>query len=301
MLAILVAMGVGVLACSAEDSPPLYDVSEFVKDYCAAYTPCCRATEMKTCQTLAAASVVSRIERAQGEDCLTLIRRDTQKDMVECTMNSSRWKERCQPLFPGVVPQPAPGSVQPGRQCHVDADCAQQPGVEVICESGQYSGPSYEPINDRRCRVLRFAQAGEACVGSRRGTRTDLGYNIANDMTVCLAAQGLSCLGSSPPTCSPLVPEGGKCSREFDCALGLVCFAGTCQKTIALGQPCVYPNGPSCDEGTYCTIDRTCARQLADGEPCGEREIDECAIGYCDVTCLPRYGGPFVLTCDEAP
>lgn len=98
-----------------------------------------------------------------------------------------------------------------------------------------------------------------------------------------------------------LVPEGGSCDSDLECADGLPCQGNTCKKaTTVAGGACAYPDG-DLDPGIFDERKRCIDGEDCDGDTCvaPAQEGDDCFSDYDCATGLYCAGAIFNGTCEE--
>ena len=153
------------------------------------------------------------------------------------------------------------GKVALGGACTTSVDCAKTGDQRVICESSDGTAPSV-------C-VLIGTGAGP--------------HGKAGDACIFTCDEGDDCDGIAvaPPQPGTGVPQPDPviCYRDE----GLYCGAGTCQPTVALGQPCA---NDGCEGGAFCDFATgICAARRPNGQPCtgdDECQSDSCPGAYDD-------------------
>jgi hypothetical protein len=166
------------------------------------------------------------------------------------------------------------------QSCNASSEC--KPGL--VCPPIKETGLSF---------CAKPAGFNQDCIGEQAGSV---------DHPAC--QEGLFCqfIGENPAGCPsppclqfkcvPPFEEGEPCGGT-ECAQGLVCKDGTCQKgqLANAGESCRVPE--HCAEGLYCdTAAGTCAPRKADGSPCTEslNPLFECK-GICGAgTCASFCG-----------
>jgi hypothetical protein len=117
----------------------------------------------------------------------------------------------------------------------------------------------------------------------------------------CLAAMRSmlrDCTGESlywPDACDDmlvgLVPEGGACDGDSECAGDLECYSDACTRLPREGEACLA--GSDCASGHFCGDDVLCHRNRGAGQPCPEGDTACEDDLYCDsrtTTCEPYLG-----------
>jgi hypothetical protein len=141
--------------------------------------------------------------------------------------------------------------------------------------------------------------SGLACVGGACGPPPGLGEECQEDYR---CADGLRCLisvpVSGPPSCRPVVPEGGACTDDLECAergrSGLECVDGTCIRLhrAARGEACEF-RGLGCEPGSDCVwtdgVGFRCEAPGMSGADCDSECMDGawCDDQYFNARCVP--------------
>ena len=81
-----------------------------------------------------------------------------------------------------------------------------------------------------------------------------------------------------------IVPEGGACDSDSECARGMACYADLCTVMPSVGEGCFA--GDDCREDLFCDADGACRPPVGVGGFCPEGDI-ACEE---DLYCSPTYG-----------
>jgi hypothetical protein len=177
--------------------------------------------------------------------------------------------------------------------------------IPLILEAIADGRVEYEGRSAAEClRILRTRGCESvnprmpACDAALRGT-IPLGGSCWSSVE-CAGDAGCDRTSACPGTCAPLRALGEPCVVIEDCAHGLGCYSGTCQRAAREGEPCSL-FGAECEGGLVCVgtgPDPTCRRVEsvytgALGSPCdpdGSLCIPSsvCAFDRLEGT-VPRY------------
>jgi hypothetical protein len=201
----------------------------------------------------------------------------------------------------GMVTGCGPGEIDPA-QFQVDAvtiacerafECCD--AAEIVSEFAQFGE---RPETQEDCvEILRRRYTGQGIAGSVGAERAAYDEGAARAClesirsTTCGEYRGgivdiASISGACRDALTPLVPEGGLCTQDYECVTTRCETGGigdgTCERVPAAGEPCSF----RCAPGLYCADD-LCAPLQADGSPCAGPH--ECASTRC-ADADPRSG-----------
>jgi hypothetical protein len=183
------------------------------------------------------------------------------------------------------------GSVAPGGDCDIDAQC---------------SGLS-------RCQVTAGMCPGKCAPRASAGVACSADGDCALGLTCSVATAHCAAPAESGEPC-----KGGS---DAECAAGLLCIgnddaqrrAGTCQTAEAaltkrVGDACDLQQGPWCEAGLSCVVEAVLAPSykchvIADpGGECGAGLPTECPSGqYCPLALSDLATGKLTATCQALP
>ena len=223
----------------------------------------------------AAATCIAQVSAAQNVSC----------QPIDGSLSSARGT--CQAIFAGQL--------QPGDPCTSAAQCAPQPGMDVICASAPPDGGADGGSSGGG--TLPLAAPGVQLQGGGGVVMADVsvcialppsggsGCTVSGNTDSCIAS-GAFC-DTTANTCTPLSPAGGPCDPAVvaSCQPGNYCttVAGvaTCMAAGGVGSACTDPS--MCDSTSYCdTGSKTCSPILGPGVSCSSSV--QCTVGVCDAT-----------------
>jgi len=245
-------------------------VTEFASEYCDAVTPCC--------DELGFGHIRERCEKylagnTQGfEAAIQFGVPFDQAAAAACIQEIRPWLESCRTLLPPVCNRILVGTEPPGGSCGLAYECVLPEHGIGLCWGGE-------------CRSVEYVGVGEACLADGMDPIVDL---------ICDAGSFCNATG----TCEPL-PDVGEacrdCSSTCDgcrgcraCAIEAYCDGvtdGTCQRAMAVGEPCTTDE--QCVYDAYCD-GGTCALRKMGQEPCMSDK--ECLEGCASTTCAVESG-----------
>lgn len=271
------------VACSSDDTG---SATAQIRGFCASYAAspafsCCTADDRKNpnfrlryhygtqaecadilSQEAAQASGREGFDGAAAQSCLDYLNTRPCGTLPLTDVNTAEQKAGCSRVLVGIQDE--------GQGCNTTSEC--KPGL--VCPPIKETGLSF---------CSKPAGFNQDCIGEQASS---IDHPACQEGLFC-SFVGVNPAGCpSPPCldfkCVPPFDEGEPCSAT-ECAQGLVCKDGTCQKgqLANAGESCKVPD--HCADGLYCdTTAGTCAQRKADGEPCTEanNRLYECK-GVC--------------------
>jgi hypothetical protein len=261
---------------SADGAVPLSPADQaFLDDFCTAVVPCC-TTNGLTADVAVCKQSIAKLPQTRDPDvraaCLDQLRQLA--TTRACLPDFAELDGPCARVFD----EPS-GPRAPGETCTTARDCMGSPGTITHCFG--------------TCVSDALGAAGDyPCLGNvyPDGTINDIpwkaGSNIAESHGfLCESRASLYC-DFSDSFCKPLLPGGGACATNLDCA-SRACggqSAGVCDALPGIGDACVL----DCAGDTYCA-NGVCAPKLAAGATC--TDSNQCSgdckgADFCGGNCL---------------